>query len=139
MNEIIPGLWIGNSQDAKNNSELEKNSIRSVFNVAWDLDYRVLPGIIPVKVGLFDGPGNRESTFALAVNTLVALKKMGPVMIHCHEGVSRSPTVAAAYLVENVNGITTLVDAFELIASKRPIINPKKPLIDLATDYLGKR
>lgn len=135
MNEILPGVWLGNSYDAKNSPELEKQGVRSVLNVAWDLDYRVHPGIFPVKVGLFDGPGNRYAAFSLAVKTLDSLIRMGPVLIHCHEGVSRSPTVLATWMIQNGHA-KDMDDAFNKIAEKRPQINPKKVMMELAKDYL---
>jgi hypothetical protein len=135
--EIISGVWLGNSYNARNWQELEKLGIRSVLNIAWDLDYKVSPNVFPVKVGLVDGPGNRYAAFSLAVKTLEELIKMGTVLIHCHEGVSRSPTILAAYMVKN-HLAKNLDDAFNLIAAKRPQINPKKVMMELAKDYLDQ-
>ena len=134
-NEILPGVWLGNSYNARNWQDLERLGIRSVLNVAWDLDYKVSPNVFPVKVGLFDGPGNRYAAFSLAVKTLEELIKMGSVMIHCHEGVSRSPTVLATWMIKNGHA-KDFDEAFNFIAAKRPQINPKKVLMELAKDYL---
>lgn len=136
MNEIVDYIWLGNSFDAKHQPDvLRHHGVLSILNVAWDLDYQAEPGPLLCKVGLYDGPGNTYGGFSLAVKTLAALAMRGTVLIHCHEGVSRSPTVLATFLVER-GDCENLDEAFKLIASKRPQINPKQVLIDLAKDYL---
>jgi protein-tyrosine phosphatase len=138
MTHIVAGLWLGNSYNAKHQPDLlREKDIKAILNVAWDLDYLAEPGPLLCKVGLYDGPGNSYGSFSLAVHVLSALHaSTGNVLVHCHEGVSRSPTVVAAFLVKQ-EFCKDLDQAFNLIAERRPQINPKKPLVELARDYLA--
>ena len=51
-----------------------------------------------------------------------ALAGGGAVYVHCYAGISRSPTVVAAYLI--AEGGMTKEKALEFIAERRPIIDP---------------
>lgn len=139
MEEVIPGIWLGDSQDAKNTEALTAAGIRSLLNVAWDLSYSIDPAFIQAKIGLIDGPGNRTGAFRIAVETLANLATMGPVLIHCHAGKSRSPSVLAAYLVMYRN-CKSLKGAYDYIYESRPSMDPdfdpKQALKELAAAYL---
>ncbi len=44
------------------------------------------------------------------------------VLIHCHAGVSRSPTIAVAYLMKHFP--MAMADAYKFVKTKRSIISP---------------
>lgn len=93
---ITDKICIGDSSDAK---QLE-SSIDSTLNVAIDLDIALRAGNADRhKVGLIDGPGNDEFTLMAAVIMLHSLnRKYRRVLVHCHEGKSRSVMVVAVYI-----------------------------------------
>jgi protein-tyrosine phosphatase len=61
------------------------------------------------------------------------------VLVHCHAGISRSPSVVLAYLMK-WNQLT-LYDAWNMVFLKRPIIRPNsgfsKTLLNLETEFLN--
>ena len=134
MNHIINNIWIGNSSDAKNLDQLKEANIDIVLNVAFDLNTPLIDRIVQCKVGLIDGPGNPFKAFICAVNLLDALCKVGSVLIHCHEGKSRSASVLAAYITSKTG--CSLDKAYQTIAEKRPIIEPKAAMYELASNYI---
>ena len=50
------------------------------------------------------------------------IKNKGKVYIHCRQGLGRGPSMAIAYLLRKG---TTFEDAFALVKSVRPFINPR--------------
>ena len=142
MDQITDNVYLGNSSDAKNANLLQVNGIKSVLNVAIDLDYgkewasQTFYDILPCKVGLIDGRGNSFDKFVLAVKTLNYLSDMGKVLIHCHEGRSRSPAVLAAFLA--CKDKISFDDALRSIWQKRQIVNPAPPLVDLGVKFVEK-
>ena len=87
MNEVAPGLWVGNQHAAGRPDVLAAANITAVLNVAWDLDIRYAGGEYEgdvsdnnerlrafqyAKVGLVDGEGNAPEALAGAVLALSA-------------------------------------------------------------------
>ncbi len=95
MIQITDKLWVGNSLDG------EKAEVDAVLNVARDLHIkRGHPDIEYMQIGLMDGPGNELDVYCgalLALNSL--LKRFDKVLVHCHEGKSRSMAVAMMYVI----------------------------------------
>jgi protein-tyrosine phosphatase len=130
MNKVDEHLWVGNSRDGRT----PHGNIDAILNVATDLDYSPPAGIY-LKIGLVDGPGNKQEKFNLAVKTLTSLMEKGlNVLIHCHEGKSRSVAVAAAHLAKKEG--SHLGDALTTIKKVRPVADPCDALLSLAQKYL---
>ena len=140
MNYIIRDIWLGNSQDSRDVlfKGVNPNGITAVLNVAKDLSIDPSGGgIMYVHRGLIDGSGNPEGALEEAIDALYDLSESGyKILIHCHEGVSRSPIVLACLLAKNMR--LSLEQALVYIAAKRPVIYPKKDLIYLAREYCAK-
>jgi len=129
-------LWVGSHSDAMDMNALREHGICSIINVASDCDdhpttvttttceLEPVPGRItvlrldldddsdaPIKQCFAAAAGFAEKTFAGG----------GGVLVHCHRGISRAPTVAAAVL--SCRGILPL-DALYRIATVRPQVCP---------------
>lgn len=94
MIQFAENLWVGSSTDG------QYADVDAVLNVAKDLHIRRgWPDIQYAQVGLVDGPGNLPASYHAAVLTLAAMVKTGKrVLVHCHEGKSRSAAVVIMYL-----------------------------------------
>lgn len=94
-------IYIGNSNDARDIDNLRRLGIKSVVNVAKDLEDPWFHGDHRCyKIPLLDGPGNEIYRYVFALQIVVTLLRAGEkVLLHCHAGSSRSPAVACGVLV----------------------------------------
>lgn len=101
--KITPKIYVSGIDEVKMKSELQQRGITAILNVAWEADD---PQYQPsefrmVKIGLWDGTGNRPEMKALAVIALRNLIDSGhTVLVHCLHGGSRSPYIVFRYLCE---------------------------------------
>lgn len=103
MDKIRNNLYIGNSHDAQHNKPaLKAAGVTAILNVAKDLTNKTTTHneFVMCKVGLIDGNGNNPTMAASAVMILKSLLEEGhTVLVHCHEGKSRSVAVVSSLLV----------------------------------------
>jgi hypothetical protein len=94
-------IYIGNSNDARDIDHLRKLGIRSVVNVAKDLEDPWFHGDHRCyKIPLLDGTGNELYRYVLALQLMMTLLRAGEkVLLHCNAGQSRSPAIACGVLV----------------------------------------
>jgi protein-tyrosine phosphatase len=94
-------LFIGNASDAKSEPHLKQYGIQDIVNVAKDLNDPFLHSYRYFKVGLDDGSSNRTEEYVLAAKLVLDLLSQGRrVLLHCHEGKSRSTAVAILVIGE---------------------------------------
>lgn len=93
---ITDKIGIGDSSDGRQVPSV----FDAVLNVAVDLDIPPTQGnLYRHKVGLLDGPGNDDGLLISSVLVLHALnKRHNRILVHCHEGKSRSVMVVSAYI-----------------------------------------
>ncbi len=106
MNEIIPGVFVGNAKSATDFVELQQRGITHVLNVRRGVDWVAMVeyeemGITFKHVAMadvlcFDMKQNIDEAMTF-IST--AVNCGGKVLVHCKAGKSRSPTVVAAYLI----------------------------------------
>jgi protein-tyrosine phosphatase len=93
---ITDRIGIGDSSDGRQVPPI----FEAVLNVAVDLDIPSTQGnFYRHKVGLLDGPGNDDGLLIAGALVLHALnKRHNRILVHCHEGKSRSVMVVSAYV-----------------------------------------
>lgn len=95
-------LWIGSARDAADVQWLLENDIGLVVNCTRHLPFARIPGAKFVRVAVNDDPSENDNMLAaLPAATLEvarALENGKNVLVHCHAGMQRSATVAAASL-----------------------------------------
>jgi protein-tyrosine phosphatase len=124
LDEIVDGLFIGNAHAASSYQILCAHNIGAVVNVAKTLNDPLFNGIQTYKVGLADGHAELENysyMYAFAAHLVISLLGKGvKVLLHCYEGISRSPAVGVL-IVSKMKGVS-LDKAQDLIREKRPIV-----------------
>jgi protein-tyrosine phosphatase len=136
MSEVIPGkLYLGGLWDATSFEQLQEFNITAILDVASNQNQPTY-GRLYSNVRLIDGPGNMPRDFEQAVLALESLMNDSAevVLIHCHAGVSRSPTICATYLAKKNK--TTFDEAVASIRLNRQFIDPHPALRKMARQYL---
>ena len=127
MDEIVPGLWIGNMVAANDLHSLKKNNIKYIFNISRDIPnfYEISKNFKYYNFQVDDSLLIKD--FDLMTHNLAILvnefdtrlrKKNGSILVHCYAGRQRSAIVVAAYLVFKYN--MTPEDACQYILTRRP-------------------
>jgi protein-tyrosine phosphatase len=103
MDWITDEIAIGNFAESQDVALLKASRIRSILSLDGSLDrqHAAELGVAEV-VGypLIDGPGNDLRVMEFAVADLESLvRRLSPVLVHCHAGRSRSVAVVAGYLM----------------------------------------
>ena len=101
--QVLPYLFLGNMRDASDAEELRRLGIKFVLNVtAKPPVYAPEPDIVYKQLEASDdGVQNLKQFFEEAFEFIDRAKaSSNGVLIHCQAGVSRSPTIAVAYLMK---------------------------------------
>ena len=132
VDEILPGLWLGNEAASQSEQFMIKNNIKLIVNATKDIKSKFLNKIHYIRVPVGD-PGKVYSVsqnedvyvmnecLPLVLNKILAARQRGwNILIHCHAGAQRSAIIAAAYLLFRHHA-TDPRDATEQIVQKRNI------------------
>ncbi len=123
--QVTPFLFLGNMKDAGDAAALRRLGIDHVLNVTTTPPgYTPHPGILYKQLHAADnGYQNLRQYFDEAFEFIEAARRRGgAVLIHCQAGVSRSPTIAVAYLIKN--SPMSMVEAYRFVKARRSIISP---------------
>ena len=111
MNEILPSLFLGNVEAARDVEMLKRRNVKAVLTV---MRYKGMPDCYHVHlpkdfthlhIDVYDA-ADAESSLLPHLARCVAFisegRRAGGVLVHCFAGVSRSATAVVAYLLSQV-------------------------------------
>lgn len=133
ISKILPWLYLG-SQDVVFDYELLKlNNITHILSIGIPC-----PTYSDITNSYFEALDVEEFRIAdlfLKCAEIIdrVLSDSGIIYVHCNAGVSRSPTIVAAYLVHNRK--ITGAEAIDLIKLVRPKVNPNPGFLDQLREY----
>uniref|UniRef100_A0A4W3H459 Dual specificity protein phosphatase 8-like n=1 Tax=Callorhinchus milii TaxID=7868 RepID=A0A4W3H459_CALMI len=123
--QIFPHLYLGSQSDVLNKEVMVRNRISHVLNVSSNC---VKPNFIPdthfLRIPIDDSYRERLLPWILTAVQFIGTRVMlqGRVLVHCWAGVSRSPAIAIAYVM-NTSGLP-LDDAYRFVKDRRASISP---------------
>ena len=123
--EVTRFLFVGNMKDAGDTEVLKRLGIDHVLNLTSTKPlYKTSQDIVYKQLHVADnGYQNLRQYFEEAFEFIeLAKARGGAVLIHCQAGVSRSPTIAVAYLIKNFP--MSMIEAYRFVKSRRSIISP---------------
>ncbi|XP_050430340.1 dual specificity protein phosphatase 22-B-like isoform X2 [Adelges cooleyi] len=122
---IIPGLYIGSLRDSKDLTQLEKNQITHIISIL-DVPREIYQNKIYLCIEAIDSPEQNLMQYFSSCNDFIHKARLNDqnVLIHCLAGMSRSVTIAIAYVM-SVTSIK-LKYTMRLIKMCRPIASPNK-------------
>jgi dual specificity MAP kinase phosphatase len=133
---ILPFLYLGSQQDALDCELLKKHSIDYVLNLSISCPRPEFLG----EESFLRIPVNDSYTekllpyFEEAFEFLDKVREgNGSVLVHCLAGISRSPTLAIAYIMRHLH--MTSEEAYRYIKEKRPSISPNFNFLGQLLEY----
>ena len=124
---ICNGLFVSSGQAAWNLLNLQSNGITHIVNAAPQVEYcHFQDNIYYYNVPVLDESNEKIINHFKNINLFIknAILGGGHVLVHCHKGISRSPTICAGYLIEN-NKLKNDI-ALNLIKNIKYDINPNE-------------
>lgn len=142
VTEILPRLFISDLAFAENPALLSSYRITHILTVMPGSIYRPPPSVLPVQparlqIRVEDLPfaelaAHLPNTTSWIWSALSSSSEVR-VLVHCAEGVSRSVSVVAAYLMASQGWTPT--QAIDFIKNKRRIANPNFGFIQQLHEY----
>ena len=124
----MPNLFLGGRLAAQNWEWLVQNKIQSIVNVTADVSnyYEGEEGFVYHRVAIEDAHTSDIGAHFEATTQLIRaqLEEGRAVLCHCREGLSRSPSIVAAFLMQTMN--LTVEEALRMVEEKNDMIRINK-------------
>ncbi len=138
--EIVPNLFLGGRLAAQNWEWLAQSNIRSIVNVTADVSnyFEGEEGFVYHRVAVEDTHTADLGAHFEATTELIRaqLEEGRAVLCHCREGLSRSPSIVAAFLMQTMN--LTVEEALRMVEEKNDMIRINKGF-EAALNRLNKQ
>ncbi|KAM4053271.1 dual specificity protein phosphatase 18 isoform 1-T6 [Anomaloglossus baeobatrachus] len=142
LSKVTDQLFLSNATAASKANLLTSHHITCVINVSLECPTLVIPGLEYLHFPVADLPESPLYDHFKAISHKISevAASGGRTLIHCAAGISRSPTLCLAYLMEHHGH--TLLAAHTHLKQCRPIIRPNigfwKQLIAYEVYLFGK-
>ncbi|ESO87313.1 hypothetical protein LOTGIDRAFT_107379, partial [Lottia gigantea] len=136
---ILPFLYLGSQRDALSKEIAQINGITYVLNVSLTCPK---PAYIQdahfKRIPINDNYSERMVPFFKEAFQFLDMvrESNGCVLVHCLAGISRSPTLAIAYVMRHLKMMSE--DAYRYVKDKRPTISPNFNFLGQLLDYEKK-
>ncbi len=134
--QLLPWLYIGSCSSGSDQAVLKKLEVKTAINLHLHEDPE-LDGVKQFQFHLIDGEGNSWPTVMKILGIIDEQRRAGNILVHCCGGMSRSPFIAASYLV--IKEGVDIDDALYTVAKKHPYLSIHPRLIDLLRENLTHR
>jgi len=133
--EVYPNVYVGDVYSAHNANELKRLKITHVVNVACGVSSAYPKDFAYLHVPLLDCASENIQEHFHKTSAFIheAVSSGGRVLIHCLQGVSRSATIAAAFVIKELS--TTPQEAVKFIKQRRPSIKPNSGFMNQLESY----
>ncbi|XP_076636595.1 dual specificity protein phosphatase 22-B isoform X2 [Colletes latitarsis] len=137
-NRVLPGLYIGNYHDSKDADQLERFEITHILAI-HDTARRLHSDKHYLCIMAADSPDQNLSQYFSLCNDFIHAARLrgGNVLIHCLAGMSRSVTVAVAYIMSTTN--LSWKEALKVVRVGRSIANPNVGFQQQLKDFESSR
>ena len=134
MTQIWERLFVGSLQDAQRLSRRNSNRIATVISLSEQCVEKKAAGVNYIHIPIEDEEPVPVGQFDRIMDALALNIRQGNMLVHCALGLSRSPTLTAAYL--HRVGYKHIDAAIEEIRKVRPIIDPSTTLLNSIRRHL---
>ncbi|XP_033326178.1 uncharacterized protein LOC117220386 isoform X1 [Megalopta genalis] len=138
MNKVLPGLYVGNYHDSKDTHQLERFGITHILAI-HDTARQLHSDKHYLCIMAADSPDQNLSQYFSLCNDFIHSARLrgGNVLIHCLAGMSRSVTVAVAYIMSTTN--LSWKEALKVVKVGRSIANPNVGFQQQLKDFESSR
>jgi atypical dual specificity phosphatase len=134
MTRIWERLYIGSTSDAEELAEGNPHRIATVISLSEGAVAFRREGVNYLHPSIEDDEPVPVRQFDAIMDALTENIRWGVVLLHCGAGVSRAPSLAAAYMAAvGYKGIDAAVSEIRKV---RPFIHPSKILVASMKEYL---
>jgi hypothetical protein len=134
MTQIWERLWVGSLVDAKRLAKGNPNGIDTVITLCEQCPASKSRGVNYMQIPIEDEAPVPVGKFDKVIDAISENIRWGTVLVHCGVGISRAPSMAAAWMA--AVGYRNLDAALVEIKRLRTFINPSDILLESIRRHL---